>query len=95
MESEKKTERYLKTQIEKLGGLCYKMVSPAVRGVPDRVCMFPGGLVAFAEIKSEGKILEPLQVFIHTEMQKRDIVVVVLDSKASVDKFIGAYYASN
>lgn len=55
MESEKDTEAYLKNEIKKLGGKAYKFVSPGQTGVPDRICILPGGRVFFVETKSEGK----------------------------------------
>ncbi len=55
MESEKDTEAYLRDEIKKLGGKAYKFVSPGQTGVPDRLCILPGGKVFFVEAKSEGK----------------------------------------
>ena len=55
MESEKDTEAYLRDEIKKLGGKAYKFVSPGQTGVPDRLCILPGGRVFFVETKSEGK----------------------------------------
>lgn len=33
------------------GGKAYKFISPGNPGVPDRVCVFPGGRVIFVELK--------------------------------------------
>lgn len=55
MESEKDTEAYLREEIKKLEGKAYKFVSPGQTGVPDRICILPGGRVFFVEVKSEGK----------------------------------------
>ena len=48
-------ERKLKTEIEKLGGLCYKFVSPGRRNVPDRLCILPGSIIFFVEVKAPGQ----------------------------------------
>jgi len=56
MESEKDTEKYLVKQVEAMGGLCRKFTSVGVRGVPDRVCLFPKGITVWIETKSEGDI---------------------------------------
>ncbi len=53
---ESKLEKYLSDQIKKLGGLCYKWVSPGVKGVPDRIVIF-NERVYFIELKSkDGKL---------------------------------------
>lgn len=38
-------------QVKALGGVCWKWVSPGIRGVPDRICIFPGGRIVFVELK--------------------------------------------
>ena len=59
--SEKYVEQKLVTEAKKMGGLAVKFVSPGLDGVPDRLVLFPGGKVAFAELKAPGKKLRPLQ----------------------------------
>lgn len=59
--SEKYVEQKLVTETKKMGGLAVKFVSPGLDGVPDRLILFPGGKVAFAELKAPGKKLHPLQ----------------------------------
>ena len=44
IESEKKLERSLKNSVEvKLKGMCLKLLSAHITGLPDRLCLFPGG----------------------------------------------------
>lgn len=59
--SEKYVEQKLVTKTKKMGGLAVKFVSPGLDGVPDRLILFLGGKVAFAELKAPGKKLRPLQ----------------------------------
>ena len=59
--SEKYVEQILVTEAKKMGGLAVKFVSPGLDGVPDRLILFPGGKVAFAELKAPGKKIRPLQ----------------------------------
>lgn len=59
--SEKYVEQKLVTKTKKMGGLAVKFVSPGLDGVPDRLILFPGGKVAFAELKAPGKKIRPLQ----------------------------------
>lgn len=55
-------ERKFTTEVKKRGGLAVKFVSPGFDGVPDRLVLFPGGRVAFVELKAPGKTMRPLQV---------------------------------
>lgn len=36
------------------GGRYFKWVSPGYTGVPDRICIFPGGRIIFVELKRPG-----------------------------------------
>ena len=88
---EKEIEAYLVKRMKAIGGECYKFVSPARRGVPDRMCVFPDGKVVFAELKAPGKKPTKLQ---EVEMQKlRDLhqTVYVVDHTAQVDNMIYAH----
>lgn len=88
---EKEIEAYLVRRMRVLGGECYKFVSPARRGVPDRMCVFPDGKVVFVELKAPGKKPTKLQ---EVEMQKlRDLhqTVYVIDSKEQVDNLFYAH----
>ncbi len=91
MESEKDTEKYLGQEMEVLGGKSWKWVCPNIRGVPDRICLFPSGWVVFVELKSEGKKPEAHQRRIHNLMRKMNLVVQVIDTEAGVDHLINHY----
>ena len=54
-------EKYLVSEVKKLGGTAYKFVSPGHAGVPDRLCLLPNGTVFFVELKATGKTTRPLQ----------------------------------
>lgn len=59
---EKDRERYVKGQVEKMGGLFYKFTSPGVRGVPDRAVIYDKQVV-FVEFKRSRKFKpSPLQL---------------------------------
>ena len=91
MESEKNIEKYLVEEIEKLGGLCRKFVSPGVRGVPDRMCLLPYGMTIFVELKSEGELPTAPQMREHTRMTNIGHGVWVVDTKAKVNHLINTY----
>ena len=48
---EKEIEQKLVDMIRRQGGLCLKWVCPGWLGVPDRICLLPGGVVIFVELK--------------------------------------------
>ena len=54
---EKDIESWLNKQVEKMGGLAFKFVSPGNPGVPDRIYILPNGKVWFVELKQQfGKV---------------------------------------
>lgn len=87
-ESEKDVEKYLAEQVDAAGGLCRKYVSPGVRGVPDRICIMPGGKTIYVELKSEGEEPTPHQVREHQRMELRHHQVYIIDTKAKVEELL-------
>ena len=51
---ERTVEQAVKAYTHKCGGRAYKCVSPGSPGVPDRICLFPGGIIIFVELKRPG-----------------------------------------
>ena len=51
---EKSIENILRQAVEAEGGMCLKWVCPGHKGVPDRMVIFPGGIIAFVELKRPG-----------------------------------------
>lgn len=51
---EKSIENVLRQAVEAEGGVCLKWTCPGHRGVPDRMILFPGGIIAFVELKRPG-----------------------------------------
>ena len=61
---EKEIEQKLKKMIERHGGLCLKWVCPGWTGVPDRICILPGGRVIFVELKRpKGGVRSKMQIW--------------------------------
>ena len=85
---EKQIEAYLVKRIKALGGVAYKFVSPAHRGVADRIVCLPGGVVWFVELKTEGGRLSPLQKIFADEMARLNQNYACLWSKEDVDTWI-------
>ena len=59
---EKEIESLLYRKAKHMGGMAMKFVSPGMSGVPDRIVLFPGGHIAFVELKAPGKHMRPLQL---------------------------------
>jgi hypothetical protein len=83
-----RVEEYLKKQIRKAGGSCYKWTSPGNAGVPDRIVMMPEGRIAFVETKATSKKPRPLQVVQMNILKNLGFRVEVLDSYDAVDRFV-------
>lgn len=55
MTTESGLERRICEYIRRRGGRAFKFVSPGAPGVPDRLCVLPGGHVIFIEVKRPGR----------------------------------------
>lgn len=84
---EKDIEKYLREQVKKMGGIAYKFVSPATRGVPDRLVVFYKN-VYFVEVKREGGIVSKLQEQKQNELRALGQKVYVVWNKTDVDAFL-------
>lgn len=85
--SEKDLERKLYNGIKKLGGLCYKFVSPNNRSVPDRIVIL-NGWITFVEVKTTGKKPTDLQAEKHQEIRKAGGEVYVIDRPSNLASFL-------
>lgn len=78
--SEKDIEKKLVTEVKKRGGLCPKFVSPGLVGVPDRLVLFKGGVLAFVELKAPGKKPRPIQIKRMEQLRQLGFKVFVIDN---------------
>lgn len=83
-ESEKKIEKKLRLGVERLGGLCLKFPATFFAGIPDRLCIIPGGLVFFVETKGEGLTLRPRQLLVARKLESLGVRCYVANSEAQV-----------
>ena len=81
-------ERRLVTEAVRRGGFAPKFVSPGLDGVPDRLLLFPGGRLAFAEVKAPGKKLRPLQRRRIEQLTALGFQVFVLDRKEQIGEIL-------
>jgi len=83
---ESQIEKKLKDKVEAIGGKCMKFVSPGTSGVPDRICLFPGGRVIFVETKAPGEKPSSLQKKRHDELKKLGFKVLIIDSEEKINE---------
>ena len=85
---EKVIEQKLVAEVKKAGGICPKWVAPGFDGVPDRIVMFPGGKLAFVEVKAPGEKPRPLQRARHELLRRLGFKVFVLDNVEKIGGMI-------
>ena len=85
---ESSIERRLVTEAIKRGGFAPKFVSPGLDGVPDRLLLFPGGRLAFVEVKAPGKKPRPLQRRRIEQLTALGFRVCVLDRKEQIGEIL-------
>ncbi len=67
-----------------MGGLALKFISPGYDGVPDRIVLFPGGRIAFVEVKAPGEKPRPLHLSRHRLLRRLGFRVYVLDAAEQI-----------
>jgi hypothetical protein len=88
--SERQVEQYLCKRIADIKGVSYKWSSPAHAGVPDRICVLPGGRVYFIEVKKDGGRLSRLQQFVGDKLTSLGCQSYTVYGITGVDKFIAS-----
>lgn len=84
---ENKVEKYLDSEVTKLGGLTRKWVSPGRDGIPDRICII-NGTVWFVEVKTSDGKLTPTQKREHDRLRAAGALVHTVYGESEVDTFI-------
>ena len=91
---EKETERKLVRDVKAVGGLCLKLTSPSVDGLPDRLGLLNSGKIGFVELKAPGKKPRVLQVKRMKDLQDLGFKVFVVDEKSQIGGVIDAIRAT-
>ena len=81
---EKAIEQRLVKLVRQSGGLCPKLVSPGMAGMPDRILLMPGGQMAFVEVKAPGEKPRMLQERRHAQLRDLGFRVFVLDEMRQI-----------
>ena len=84
---ENKVEKYLDSEVKKLGGITRKWVSPGRDGVPDRIVII-NGAVWFIEVKTLDGELTPVQEREHQRLKDVGAKVLTVYGHEGVDYFI-------
>lgn len=84
--SEKVFERTLSKYVDDAGGMAVKLLSQFLRGLPDRMFLFKGGVAVFVEFKSTGKKPTKIQEYVHKRIQALGFLVLVVDSAETYEK---------
>lgn len=86
--SEKVIERKLVEAVKLKGGMCIKLLSDYITGLPDRLCLFPGQKAIFVELKTTGEKPRKIQVFIHNRLRALGFRVEVIDSVEGINSLM-------
>ena len=88
VDSEKLVERKLAELCKLNGGMCLKLLSFHINGLPDRLCLFKPGVAIFVELKTTKQKPRPLQIIMHEKLRNLGFIVEVIDSVEQVINLI-------
>lgn len=77
---EKNLEKRLVKRVKELKGKCIKMDVKSESGLPDRMCLMPGGSMFFVELKSYKQKPRPIQEYQIKQLRRRGFTVFVIDN---------------
>ena len=72
-------ENYVVKKVKDAGGRSFKWVCPGVTGVPDRICVFPGGRIIFLELKRPG-----LKNGLSPRQEKSEVQKLILEAQNEI-----------
>jgi hypothetical protein len=87
-ESEKVLEKKLCADVKSIKGWAIKLLPGLITGLPDRICLFKGGILVFVELKTTGKKPTPIQNVIHKKLRALGFRVEVIDRSVQIDQLI-------
>ena len=88
IESEKTLDRKLSAELKKIGGWSIKLITAHISGLPDRLCLLPGGRLFFAEIKTTKQKPRKLQLSVQNKLISMGFEVYVIDNSEIIKKLI-------
>jgi hypothetical protein len=91
MTPEKTIETKLRRGIEKLGGACIKIPATFFAGIPDRLCLLPGGRAFFVETKAQGLRPRPRQEYVRRQLEGLGFKVYLVNSLDGVTALLDLF----
>ena len=77
---EKYVEQRLVSEVKKHGGLCLKLASTGLDGIPDRLVLMSKGKIAFVELKAPKQKPRKLQLVRIKKLKEMGFSIYVLDN---------------
>ncbi len=81
---EKYIEQRLTRETKAVGGICPKLISPGMDGMPDRMVLLPEGRIGFVEVKAPGGKPRRLQMLRHRMLTGLGFKVFILDAPEQI-----------
>lgn len=91
IESEKLLERKLGKEVKRIGGWSIKIPAIYTSGIPDRICLLPGGRIFFAEIKTTKEKTRKVQDVVIKKLRGLGFKVYIIDSTTDIEIIIDAF----
>ena len=88
---ESNIEQYTTKIIKNKKGLCIKLNSTSLRGLPDRMVLLHKGVIFFIEFKAPNKKANQLQLSAHRVLKSLGFDVYVVDSKEKAKEVLKKY----
>jgi hypothetical protein len=85
---ERDLERRFVKAVKDQGGMCPKLISPGMDGMPDRMVLLPMARIGFVEVKRPGAKPRPLQERRHNQLRDLGFLVLVLDDPEKIPEII-------
>ena len=85
---EKLIEQALVKAVKHKGGLCLKLVSPSLVGIPDRLVLLHDGCLGFVEVKTTSKKPRKVQEKRIEQLKQLGFKVFVLDNLDEIPTLI-------
>lgn len=83
-------ESYLESKfsqaVRQAGGWAIKMPTPFITGLPDRLCLMPGGVCFFVELKAAGKKPKKIQAYVHGRLRNLGFQVFIIDNSNQIQE---------
>lgn len=89
---ERDVERYLANLVKGYGGLSLKLLPLHFAGLPDRLVIFPGGIVLFVEVKAPDGKLSAVQKIAHRRLADLGCHVHTVVGFEGVDRLLSLIY---